>query len=423
MSAKGGQPTDATSPAGNRGLNICPFFLPDQRRFLFSITSRGPRVAGIYVGSLDSPEQRLLVEASSNAMFANGYVLFMRDTMLVAQRFDPETLTLSGSPVPLVPDVQTNPQSGTGGFSVSQNGVLVYQQGPSTGTELAWLDRSGKTLGQLAAERNLGDVAISPDGSLVSTTFIEGNTQVPSVWLFDIARRLRRRFTFENDSSAAVWSPDGRRIAYTSVRGDSVGLYVRPAGVGAEELLFADDERKDAVGFTPDGTALLYARHTRALSGKLMLLPLVGERKPRPLFTSSFTQVPAEISPDGRWLAYVSNETGRREIYVTSFPGASGKWQISSGLGDNPRWRPDGKELFYTSGDRFMAVDVDPGKPNFDSGTPHALFDVRIPATALGTGSPYAVSRDGQRFLFNRWPPGELTPISVFVDWPSTLAQ
>jgi Tol biopolymer transport system component len=425
VSAKGGASTEAMAPepsgSPGPGQQFSPFFLPDQRRFLFSANSKGPRVTAVYVGSLDSPDRRLLLEASTNAMYADGYLLFLRDTMLMAQRFDPGTLALSGSPVPLVPDVQINPQTGTGAFSVSQNGVLVYQSGASSGTQLEWLDRNGKALGRLASETNTRDVQLSPDGALVSATFPEGVAQISAVWVFDIARGRRRRVTFEHDSSSAVWSPDGTRLVYASVRDGVVGLYQKPAGVGAEELLLADDDQKYPIGFTRDGAGLLYARRIRALLGKLVLLPLAGERKPRPLFPSSFTQVPAEISPDGRWLAYVSDETGRREVYVTSFPDAAGRWLVSTGLGDSPRWRPDGKELFYTSGDRFMAVDVDPNKPTFDSGAPHYLFDVRLPATAIGTGTTYAVARDGQRFLFNRWAPGELTPISVFVNWPSTL--
>jgi hypothetical protein len=327
VSAKGGEPTVARSPEPdeNQRLQISPFFLPDQQHFLFSMTSAGSRVAGVYLGSLNSETARLVLNVSSNAMYASGYVLFLRDTMLMAQRFDPDRMELAGSAVPLVADVQINPQTGTGAFSVSENGVLVYQTGTSAGTQLGWRDRSGKKLGMLVTESGTRDVQLSPNESFASITLPEGTGQPSAVWILDLARGLRRRFTFGGGGYAAVWSPDSKRLAYTSIRDNTPALFLKNAdGVGEEELLLRDNTQKYPIGFTPDGRSLLYAWHLRVLMGKLMVLPLAGERKARPLLNSPFTQVPAEISPDGRWLAYVSDETRSREVYVTSFPSAVG---------------------------------------------------------------------------------------------------
>ncbi len=281
VSAKGGEPTVVRSPetGENQRLQIAPFFLPDQQHFLFSTTNAGSRVAGVYVGSLNSETARLLLNVSSNAIYASGYVLFLRDTMLMAQRFDPARMELIGSAVPLGADVQVNPQTGTGAFSVSDNGVLVYQTGTSAGTQLGWRDRSGKKLGLLVTESSTRDVQLSPNDSFASITLPEGTGQSSAVWILDLARGLRRRFTFGGVGYAAVWSPDSKRLAYTSMRDNTPGLYLKNAnGVGEEELLLRDNTQKYPLGFTRDGRSLLYAWHIRVLMGKLMVLPLVGTK-------------------------------------------------------------------------------------------------------------------------------------------------
>jgi Tol biopolymer transport system component len=237
---------------------------------------------------------------------------------------------------------------------------------------------------------------------------------------------LRRRFTFgPGGGFSAVWSPDGRRLVYSSRREGRSDLFQKAAsGIGPEELVFSDDTEKYALEFSPDGRFLIYMTPIGATSGKLYLLPLTGNRKPVPFLNTATNQVPAAISPDGRWMAYVSDETSRREVYVTSFPRAEGKWQVSTNGGDNPRWRRDGTELFFTAPDRMMAVTVATGGDRFDSGPVRPLFEVRVPATALGTRSPYAVAHDAQRFLVNTWDPrAALSPISVLVNWPAALKR
>jgi eukaryotic-like serine/threonine-protein kinase len=168
----------------------------------------------------------------------------------------------------------------------------------------------------------------------------------------------------------------------------------------------------------------LYFVRTGATIGKVWVLPMTGERKPYPFMTTKDSQIPAEVSPDGRWLAYVSDETGRRETYVTSFPGGAGKWQVSTEGGEHPRWRADGKERFFLTGDKFMAAEVVTTGAQFDAGAVRSLFDVRVPAPALGTRSTYAVARDGQRFLINTWDPkAALTPITLVVNWTAGVKR
>jgi Tol biopolymer transport system component len=269
------------------------------------------------------------------------------------------------------------------------------------------------------------DVALSPDGKWASITIAADTSVAGDVWLIDLARKLPRRFSFGRGGGfAAVWTPDGRRIAYSSRRESGVDLFQKGvSGTGPEELLLADATEKYPLGFSPDGRFLLYMTPTGAATGKLYVLPLSGARTPSPLSIAAGSQVPAAVSPDGKWIAYVSDESARREVYVSSFPGMVGKWQVSTEGGESPQWRADGKELFFTGLDKLMAVDV-LSSDRFDSGPVRPLFDVRTPAPALGTRSTYAVSPDGQRFLFNTWDSEiALTPLTLVVNWPASMKR
>jgi serine/threonine protein kinase/Tol biopolymer transport system component len=428
IAATGGKPVDVTEPLPdpNGGTQISPVFLPDQRHFLFTATTGGSHSRGVYLASLDSKQVTRLVEASSNAAYAGGYLMFLRQTTLMAQRFDPDTLALSGPELPVALDVQINTATGTGAFSVSDSGILAYQSGPSSGTAPTWFDRSGAANGTLAPPGGYRDVQLSPDDQWASLTLTDDRGQSPDVWLFDLARGgLRRRFTFDG-GYAAVWSPDSLTIAYASPQGDGSAALVskQVSGAAAEQPLLRDGKANYPLAFTRDGKYLLYAVQTRANGGTLYALPLLGDRIPRQLIHSTLPQTPGEVSPDGRWLAYTSSEPGRREVFVTSFPDAAGQWQISTNGGESPRWRADGKELFFVSGDRFVATEVVPRADRFDSGVLRQLFEIHVPAPQLGTRSTYAPTRDGQRFLFNTWDAkAALSPIIVVVNWPEAIAK
>jgi Tol biopolymer transport system component len=426
--ASGGTPVPVTTIDASRGerAHIAPFFLPDSRHFLFTTGTGGMRSRGVSVGSLDGPATTPLLEGSTNAAYANGHMLFLRGSTLMAQPFDLERRALTGQPLPIAEDVQINPSTGTGAFSVSRNGVLAYQTGPSAGTQLVWLDRAGSRVGTLGESALYRDVQLSPDGRFASATIGSTTSADTAVWLFDLKRDLARRFTFGSGSAfAAVWSRDSQSLIYSARRGRIADLFRKSAaGTGPEETLLQDDREKTPLGISPDGRTLLYYVPTGAATGKIHVLNLTGDRKTAPVLNSPHSQIPAAISPDGKWLAYVSDETSRREVYVTSFPDGAGKWQVSTDGGDEPRWSATGTELFFNAVDKLMAVDVTTTAGAFDAGPAKALFDVRVPAPALGTRSNYGVSPDGRRFLFNTWDPrATLTPITLVVNWPQTVKK
>jgi Tol biopolymer transport system component len=248
------------------------------------------------------------------------------------------------------------------------------------------------------------------------------------VWVFDVLRNLGRPFTFDNEvSQAAVWTPDGQSIIYSARRGASFDLFRRSStGGDSETLLLHDDFTKLPleVTATANGLTLLYRIPRAADRGELWLLPLTGERKPRALVPGNANQVPAAVSPDGRWLAYAVDEGPHREVYVTSFPDGNGNWPVSSDGGDNPRWRADGKELFFAANDRLLAVDVTTSANQFAAGPVKELFTMRVPAAVLGTRATYAPSPDGQKFLVNTYDQrAEVVPITLVVNWSNGLPK
>ena len=425
VSAAGGQSAPALTPTREIGERlIAPSFLPDGRHFLFTAGTGGGASSGVYVGSLESKEVTRLIDAPTNAVYASGHLIFLLGTTLVAQPFDPATRVLSGAPLPIAERVQSNPATGTGTFSVSDNGILVYQAGASSGTELVWFDRKGKRLGKIGDARAYRDLQLAPDEKTVSVTISPPNSAKTDVWLLDPIRQLSKRFTLDASGGyGAVWTPDGKQVIYASRRQDAADLY-RQAVSGSEagQLLLRDDTEKIPLQVSTDGKYLLYSTPLGAAAGRLFVLPLSGEAKPRRFSEQVRNNTPAMISPDGRWLAYVSDETNRREIYVTTFPDGRGKWQVSTEGGDNPRWRADSRELFFTAANKLLSVDVADTADRFDAGPVRPLFDVRVPATQLGTRSSYVPTKDGQRFLFNAWDAGDVvTPITLVVNWPELL--
>jgi hypothetical protein len=429
VTAAGGKPVPVTSFDASRRetTHRWPFFLPDGRHFLYfsgsHSTGAQSELDAIFVGSLDGEKPKLLVDARSNAAYAAGHLLFVRHKTLLAQRFDPKSLRLSGDAFPIAEGVQDDPGFFNAVFSVSQQGALAYQEaGGTIGlSEVAWVDRSGKKIDILGDPADdYYDPRISPDGRRVAVVVGDPG----DIWIYDVARRVRTRLTFAGGSdNAPTWSPDGTRVAFSSQRSGNGDLYARTAsGTGADELLSSSKVFKVANSWSPDGRSIVYTAFPGAPGSKADLWVLsLPERKISPLVETEFDEVTGAFSPDGRWLAYASNESGRFEIYVKPFPGPGGKWQVSTAGGLDPRWRRDGKELFYVAPDgKVMAVDVSTGAA-FEAGTPHALF-----ATSLknASGSKYDVSADGQRFLLNR-PIGEESspPITLVQNWMALLKR
>jgi Tol biopolymer transport system component len=426
--ALGGEPVAITRLDPPRQLgNFWPEFLPDGRHLLFAAWGADQ---GIYLASLDSAETRRLVAAELGAAYAPpGLLLFMRQGTLVAQHFDAARGELAGDPVPVADSVAVDSTLRRGGFSVSETGMLAYRAGVGANRRrLAWFDRSGKEAGTLGAadENNLLVPELSPDARRVAVNRnVQGNTDV---WLIDAAQGVPSRFTFDPARDAyPIWSPDGSRIVFASTRKGSDDLYQKPSnGAGNDELLLESSLNKFPQDWSPDGRFLLYMQMDPKTGDDLWVLPLFGERKPFPYVNTSFNEANGQFSPDGRWVAYQSDESGQIEIYVRPFPGPGGKWQISTGGGIEPRWRRDGKELFYIAPDgKLMAAPTQGAGQTVEAGAAVALFQTRI----VGGGQyrlkqQYAVAPDGQRFLINiTAADATASPITIVTNWAHALKK
>jgi eukaryotic-like serine/threonine-protein kinase len=440
VASAGGEPVAVTKLPPQLTYHRFPSFLPDGHHFLYFETSGSPETTGVYVGSLDSNESKRLLSADTTALFsAPGELLFVRKGALLRQSFDPKKLELSGDPAPVAEEVASSGGITTGGwgaFSVSENGVLTYRNGPgATGDlQLAWFDRIGKPVETFGMPGAYHGVDVTPDGTRIAVHRHDGKGG--DIWLFESARRTMSRFTFDasQDNSAPIWSPDGSRIAYSSLRNGKWGIYQKPAnGIGHEELLVESDLPQVPMSWSPGDRSIVYLVYGRNASTDQWVLPLAGDRKPVPFLQSPFREAHSQISPDGKWVAYDSNETGRLEIYVRPFPSGEGKWQISTSGGDFPRWRRDSKELFFMgaiSQGKMISVKVNPAGPTFEYGDPIELFDsgyVELGHVGLNYHN-YAVSPDGQRFLIPRpvstgAADAASAPIAVVLNWTAGLKK
>ena len=433
--AEGGKVEPATVLIPGHVTHRYPHFLPDGKTFLF-LARRSGIGAGmsptarpaVLVGSLDSKETHVVIEVASNVVYASGYLLYVREEALVAQPFDLGRRVVHGQPVTLAPGVRMDGRFSRGVFSVSRNGVLMYQTGKGhTLSALRWIDRKGAilgTVGEAAQFFNGGYPAISPDGARATAALVDLRTGASDVWLVDLARGTRSRFTTgPGDKFMPAWSPDGTRIAYniSNPAGGGYDVAVKStSGAGAQELLLSEKVEWQAPNsFSPDGRFLLFQKR-KAERDDIWALPLAGDRTPQPIAVSDALEIMGQFSPDGRYIAYVSDESGRDEIYVTAFPGPSDHWQVSQNGGTEPRWRKDGKELFFFAPDnRLMAAEVKLGGRPFEVGVIQPLFQARI----MGLGYRYDAAKDGERFLVNSGLPEELSPITLVVNWTAGLPE
>jgi eukaryotic-like serine/threonine-protein kinase len=429
VAAAGGPATPVTRVAAGQSSHRWAAFLPDGRHFLFMVTLGQPETRGVYVGSLDGGEPTRLLASDAAAVYAPpGYLLLVSQGVLSARPFDPVQLAITGEPIPIAPVVAAPSGVGQRVFSASDAGVLAYRGGGAGRRQLVWVDRSGKRLDVLAPpdDAALGNPEFARDGSRVAfSRLVQGNVDA---WLLDVKRAATTRFTFDASVDATpVWSPDGTQIVFQSARNGNFDLFTKPADGSAEERpLLVTPLGKAPQDWSSDGRFLLYATQDPKTASDLWVLPLSGDRKPFPVVQTPFDEVQGQFSPDARWVAYVSNETGRYEVYARPFPGPGGKWQVSTGGGIYPRWRHDGKELFYIAPDnRMMAVPIQVGG-TLSAGAAVALFPTELTGGNLGIGGfqskqEYAVAADG-RFLLNvtvgdpaAW------PITVVLNWQSAL--
>jgi eukaryotic-like serine/threonine-protein kinase len=425
VSSSGGTPAQISSPDLSRKeqSHRWPQFLPDGKHYLYLAANFGGQkgVDAIFVGSLDSNEKRFVVEATANAAYAEpGYLLFYRDRTLFAQRFDEKRLAVTGEPTSILTGIQYNPQVKRAVFDASGNGLLVAQSGSGVAlSQPIWFDRKGKELGAVGKPDVYENVFIAPNGRFVAVDKTDMVSQKTDVWTYDLQRQSSKRLTFDPSYDAMpVWSPDASRLVFESNRQNRFDLYMKNSdGAQEEKSIVRDEADKFPNDWSNDGKYILYTRDTDLW---FVVLP---ELKSSLLLKAPSVLRNGQFSRDGKWVAYASNETGKWEIYVTSFPEARGKWQVSTGGGEQPRWRGDGKELFYLSSDgTMMAVPVTTGA-NFDAGTPVALFQTTprqpIPRYDLFV---YDVTRDGQRFLIlTQLKQAETAPMSIVLNWAAKL--
>ena len=443
VSSAGGAPAPVTTLDASRGENShrFPHFLPDGRHFLFFALTSKSENSGVYVGAIDSRTTARVISADSEAWYGAGYLVFGRKNTLFAQPFDLARASVgAGEPTPIAEQISEAPNTAGLAYSLSETGVLTYVGGALSAVgQLTWVDRTGKTLSTLGQPGLLEPPELSPDGQRVALAIMQNSNR--DVWIGDVTRGLMARATFDPASdSSAVWSPGADRIAFGSERGSSGGysdIYQRLAsGAGRDELVLSTPNAKFPFAWTPDGKSILFV-----MSGtkgfELWGVPVEGDRpstssgrpepaegrKPFPYLQSGFNVGNAQLSPDGRWVAYTSNESGRYEIYVQNFPVASAKAQVSLEGGNQPRWRRDGKELFYMAADRrLMAVSVTTGA-TFQPGAPAALFETHLVDSPPYSLPQYAVMPDGQRFLLNVAKQTTAVPVTVVLNWPSAMSK
>jgi serine/threonine protein kinase/Tol biopolymer transport system component len=419
IASSGGEPVAVTRFDARQSDHRFPQFLPDGRHFVFYAAGT-PDGTGIYLGSLDGGESKRLAGADTAGVYlAPGRIAFVRQSTLFAQHLDLERAELTGDPIRVADSVATN-GVGFGGFSASVDGRLAYRGGAGL-RQLTWYNRVGKVVG-VAGESDpyLFYPELSPDGRRVALQRSVTQNFV-DVWLTDLVRGGTTRFTFDPAiDGAPLWSPDGISIAFASNRKGPYGLYLKPSsGAGAEQLLLETPNHSYPQDWSKDGRFLLYSQTDPKTGRDLWALPMTGnDRKPIAVVNTRFEELNGQFSPDGRWVAYETNESGRFEIIVQPFPVPSSKWPVSTGGGIQPRWRADGKELYFIGLDRkLMAASVTASGVTFAVGTPVALF----PAPPLVPGAgfnkhQYAVSSDG-RFLINQAvEESTTTPITVILN-------
>lgn len=427
--ATGGIPEPASQFDLSRGENShrWPSFLPDGRHFLFwARSTRGPQEHQVEIGTLGSLDVKPLMKATLPAVYVPGYVLYLRDQTLMAQPFSARRLETTGPPVPIAENIAINATSNRPILSASDNGTLIYQTGTEQGGwRLSWVTRDGKPAGSLPDLDRYLDPAISPDGRRLAVALLSARA-TSDIWIFDLQRGAKMRLTFgPSIQRYPVWTPDGKTIYYGSNGRGAYHIYAKAAdGSGSEQVILENDDFDYPRDVSPDQKYLVYMRSSPDRKGgaETWALPLVGERTPVQVLPTKFITYLSSISPNGKWLAYQSDESGRFEIYLTAFPRGGTKWQVSVNGGVTPKWRRDGKELYFLDpADNLMAVDVTTAAETVRTSTPHLLF--RAPGIQTQQG-PYDVTADGKRFLVNSGDVKEENqPLTLVQNWPAQLKK
>lgn len=429
VNAQGGTPSPATVlDPKKHTTHRWPYFLPDGKHFLYFATHHsGGRSEdyGVYFASLDGKENRQILVSDSAAEYGSGYLLFRVQTALVAQPFDPVNGKLSGTAVPVINSVRYDGGVWRNVFSVSQDGLLCYQPGTASaaGTQLAWYDRSGKLLQTVGERGSQTDIRLSPDGKKLA--LLEGDP-FWELWVLDLERGGRTRVTYNEGTPAQPnWSPDGKMLVYTTSTGTGqlFDVRIKPANGNGPEQTARTGHTYFSPNWSPDGKYLVYLQADGPGGESLWAMPQSGDGKPFIVVqppTPQYNIVHYRISPDGRWVAYSSDETGRIEIYIAPFPKGDGKWQVSSVGASYPVWRGDSKELFIKGfSDNIFSISFQDKNGEPQIGQPKELFK----ANMYGNGFPYDVKSDGQKFLVNKSEESGAAPLYLLVNWTDELKQ
>jgi Tol biopolymer transport system component len=418
VSAEGGKPEQLTKLGSGEAGHYWPHFLPDGRRFLYLAWSASAGGRAVFASALDSRETTRVMPAESKALFAEaGYLVFRREDAVYARRFDAGNLTVSGEPVRIADEVTSSGSLGQGDFDVARTGALVYYraaggpglagpQSDSADWQLVWIDRNGGETLRAGPYGPYRGFEVEPDGVRIAVHRHESNGGDIIV----IEPKGVRRLTFDasRHNSMPIWSPDGTRVAYSSLHKGKWGLYETLAnGSGTEQLLYESDLPKVPMSWSPDGKRLVFWVQDPKTAGDIWVLPLEGDRKPAALVNTPYNESHPQVSRDGKWLAYTSNLTGRNEVYVKPFPSGTGGYQVSVNGGDWARWHPKGTELFFHAlgagafVENILASPVNTSGAAFEYGEPKPVVQtvgLNLPHTS-GDYQMYDVSPDGQRFL------------------------
>jgi Tol biopolymer transport system component len=436
--SEGGTPVAATrvDPSKRELNHYWPSMLPNGRQFLYTATALGAdgrrTTPVVYVGSLDSEERKEVMPLNSRMVYdGSGRVLYVHEGTLLAQRFDLRALRVTGEPVRIAEDLDYYRSTGSAAFSVSTS-ALAYQ-GDAGSLQLVWIGRDGSLLRSIWEPRRFGNLRISPDGAQVALEVVDPHQGTSDLWMYHFGRSVATRFTSDlNDETMPVWSTDGRRIIFGSDRGvgkdASSDFFTKSSdGAGPEEILYVQVGFQTPDDWSRDGKWLVYTDGSQETGNDLWKLSLDGERHARPLLKTQFNEWGARFSPDSRWMAYVSDESGRSEVFVAPFEGPGARVPVSTQGGLAPRWRADGSELFYITADAkaVMMVPIE-FKPVFKVGVPVRLFSIgretgfRNRARNMG----YDVTPDGQRFLMSVAAGERVSSrITVIQNWTSALKQ
>ena len=437
VSDGGGAPAAVTrlNAADGETDHRWPAFLPDGRRFVylsrrFAARAEDPTPVNfggtIEIGSTDGGLKKTLFASNSNAFYSrSGHLLYWRDRSLVVQQFNPQTLTMGADIIPIAERVLRSGRWDAA-FSISDGGALAYEVDANRDlAQLTWFDANGKPLGVLGTPAEYAFPRFSHDGKHVALAIADSATGRTNLWIHDLAREASTRLTFDpHDEWTPIWSPDDSRIVYGSdARGSGDIMMKRSSGTGAEEVVYANRSFKVATDWSPDGKTILFQQENTNHGGTDWDLYLYSleERKAVPFLQTPFAEIGGSFSPDGRWVLYFSNESGKPEVYVQPLSRSGAKWQISTHGGSRPRWSRDGKRIYYVSLDgKLMSVDVSAAGGEFTAKVPRVVLQANMKRYV---GSPFDVSPDGRILVTVSMKQGELLPLTLVQNWTAALKK